>query len=326
VPDGTLDVTVIAPARNAAAHLPELLHALTQQTLARERFEVLIADDGSTDGSTDGLETRDGWLRVLRGRPENPYAARNRAARAARGPVLAFCDADCRPDPTWLERGLEALAHADLAAGSVLFLPPARLTVWALVDTETFLDQERAVRAGRAVTANLFVPRTLFERQGGFDGSLANGGDHEFVQRCTRNGARLTYAPDARVWHPMRASARDFLGKVWTVNRRHGIRESRTGRRPSGMRVLGWIPLVQPLRNRVGAGRPLGLDPRRLHASGVATTLWDRLRALPVMYLVIPYVGAAAQAVGFWQGRFQRSSRGSQRGTGGGGIRQHAER
>jgi len=304
-------VSVIVPVRNAGDDLRRLVDALALQTIERSAFEVIVVDDGSTDASAVGVDTGDGWISVLSCPPENPYAARNRGAGAARGRVLAFCDADCRPEPDWLARGVAALDDADLVAGSVLFTPPERRTVWALVDTETFLDQERAVRAGRAVTANLFVGRGLFEQQSGFDGTIANGGDHEFVARCVGSGARLTYAADVVVWHPTRASARAFIGKVWTVNRRHGIRLSRRSERPSGAGLRAWVPILETLRNRVGAGRPLALERRRLDASGIHVTTWDRARALPVIYLVVPYVGAAGQLVGWWQGRRLRSTNGA---------------
>ena len=58
-------VSVIVPVRDGGAAVDDLVAALEAQTLARERFEVLIADDGSTDGATDGISTEDGRLRVL---------------------------------------------------------------------------------------------------------------------------------------------------------------------------------------------------------------------------------------------------------------------
>jgi glycosyltransferase involved in cell wall biosynthesis len=279
-----------------------LLDALGAQTLDRNHFEVLLADDGSTDGSTEGLDGADGWLQVLPGPPVNPYAARNRAAAHARGDVLAFCDIDCRPDETWLEHGIEALQDADLVAGMIRFVPPPRLTTWSLVDMDTFLDQERIVRSGGAVTANLFVGRTLFEEVGGFDGTLSNGGDQEFVRRCVAGGARLTFVPDAVVEHPTRDGPRELLRKLWLVNRRHAARESRAGRRPGRLTFRTLVPVVQQVRSRHRSGRPLGLDPRRLRESGVTPTFWDHARAAPVIYLVMPYLATAAQAAGWLDG------------------------
>src|SRR5919201_4454525 len=163
-------VSVIVPVRNdRGAHLRTLLAALAEQTLPRTRLEIVIGDDGSTDGSTKDLPTADGWVRVLSGPPRSSYAARNRAARAARAPVLAFCDSDCRPEPDWLEAGLAALEDADLAAGRIRFIVPERRTIWTLIDMDTTKDHEREVEIGNAETANLFVRREVYERIGGFD-------------------------------------------------------------------------------------------------------------------------------------------------------------
>jgi len=293
-----ISVSVVVPVRNGGSELADLVAALERQSVSADRFEVLIGDDGSTDGATDRVATGNGSVRVIPGPPENPYRARNRAAAEARGAVLAFCDVDCRPDPDWLERGLAAVEAADVVAGLVRFSLPGRRTPWSLVDMETFLDQERTVRNGRAVTANLFVRRDLFDRVGGFEDSLPNGGDQEFVARCVRGGARLTFAPEVVVLHPPRDTARAFLGKVWRVNRVHAKRELREGRRPSAYGIRAWLPVISVMRSRHRSGRSLRLDRRRLADSGIRPTWRDDLLALPVIYLVVPYLGAVAQLIG----------------------------
>jgi glycosyltransferase involved in cell wall biosynthesis len=302
-------VSVIVPVRDGGAAVGELVATLESQTLARKDFEVMIADDGSTDGATDGVSTEDGWLRVLPGPPVNPYAARNRAVREARGRVLVFCDADCRPERDWLEAGLAALEDADVVAGLIRFAPTRR-TIWSLLDMEMFLDQERTVRSGRAVTANLFVWRELFDRLGGFDDSLANGGDQEFVSRCVADGARLAFARAAVVLHPPRETAKALLGKIWTVNRRHGTRVTRAGGRPDGLTLRAWVPFVQVVRSRRRAGRSLLLDRHRLSDSDVEPSPWEDALALPLIYLVLPYLGRTAQILGWRDER--RSRRGAQ--------------
>jgi glycosyltransferase involved in cell wall biosynthesis len=301
-----LAVSVIVPVRDGGVDVPELVASLRAQTVPRSEFEVLIADDGSSDGATAQLAQDDGWLSVLAGPRRNPYAARNRAAARAGGRVLAFCDVDCRPEPDWLERGLAGLERAEVVAGLVRFMPPSRLTAWSLVDMDTFLDQERTVHTGGAVTANLFVGRALFERVGGFDGTLANGGDQEFVRRCVAAGARLRFERDAVVAHPTRDRARELLGKVWLVNRRHAAREARAGRRPGRLSLRSLVPVVQQLRSRARTGRSIGLDRARLSESGVEPRLWDQVRALPVIYLLMPYLATAAQGRGWIDGRRMR--------------------
>jgi GT2 family glycosyltransferase len=301
--------SVIVPVRNGGAAPATLLEALARQTLPRERFEVVIADDGSTDGSTDGLETGDGWVRVVRGAATNSYVARNRAVRAARSSTLAFCDDDCVPGPAWLEAGIRALREADLVAGLILFLVPRRPTVWTLLDVDMFLVQERSVRSGRAVAGNLFMRRDLFDRMGGFDDSLPNTGDYHLVFRGIQSGARLVFCREAVVWHPARQTARSLLRKVWAVNRRYAAREARHRRRPTGLELRSWLPLVQPLRSRRRFGRSIRPDRKRLAENGLAPAWWDDLRALPLIYLAIPYLVGIAQLVGWLEGRGARVAR-----------------
>lgn len=298
--------SVVVPVRNGGTNVLELLSALAAQTIPRERFEVVIADDGSTDRATDGLSSADSWARVLRGPPVNSYAARNRAAREARGGVLVFCDADCRPEPQWLEEGLSGLVDADLVAGPVRFVVPPGRSAWSLLDMELFLNQELAVSRGRAVTANLFVHRDLFERMGGFDETLANGGDRVFVSRCVDAGARLRLAEAAVVWHPTRDRARPLLRKVWATSRRAGMLQARSGIGPGVRSLTFWVPPYDMATRRRWNGSPLTLDRRRLATHGVRITLGDELRALPLMYLVVPLVMRTARTVGWAEERVRR--------------------
>jgi glycosyltransferase involved in cell wall biosynthesis len=280
-----------------------MLACMAAQTLPREEFEVVIGDDGSTDGSTDGLETADRSVRVCRGRPQNSYAARNRAVAASTGEVLAFCDADCRPEPEWLEAGLAALDSTDIAAGRIRLEKPARLTVWALLDMDLFKNQKRQVLNDVAETANLFMRRDLFERAGGFDDTVAEDGDFDLVERCVAAGARLSYAPAAIVWHPVRTRARPLLRALWVYGSGYGERATRDGRKPEGLMLRSWVPIVQTLRTRRRFGKSLGPDRDWLAENGVHPGLRQTLLALPAIYLLEPYLRDAAHVKGWWVGR-----------------------
>jgi glycosyltransferase involved in cell wall biosynthesis len=295
--------SVIVPARNAGEQLPSLVAALRAQTLGRDRFEVVIGDDGSNDGSTDALATDDGWIRITPGPPLNSYAARNRAVRAARAPILAFCDSDCRPEPEWLERGIAALGRADLVAGRIRFEVPSKRTIWTLLDMDGSKDHELQVRQGTAETANLFVRRELFDAMGGFDDTLPEHGDFDFVLRCVAAGRRLVFGSDAVVWHPTRNSAKPFFRAEWIYNRWYAARESRARRVPEGLMFRSWVPFVQPIRARRRWGRSFGPDRAWLGKQGVVVTGAERARALPIMYVLVPYLRCAAQLQGWWDGR-----------------------
>jgi glycosyltransferase involved in cell wall biosynthesis len=294
---------VIVPVRNGREDVRALVEKLEAQTLPREQFELVIGDDGSTDGTCDGLEASADWIRVAAGRPLNSYAARNRAVRASAGSILAFCDADCRPEPEWLERGLRALESADVVAGRIRFTLPERRTVWTLIDMDGSKNHELIVKQGLAETANLFVRRELFDRVGGFEDEVPEYGDFDFVERTVAAGARLVYDEGPVVWHPTRNQGRPFLRATWIYNRGYAEREGREGRLPEGLKLRSWVPLVQPLRARLRWGRSVGPDRSWLETNGIRPRRAETIKALPIMYLLIPYLRGFAQLSGWRAGK-----------------------
>lgn len=290
-------VSVVIPVRNGREQVIELLDALELQTLPRERWEVVIGDDGSTDGIAATLAGRD-RVRVLPDRPESSSAARNRAAFAARGGALAFIDSDCLPEPQWLEAGLDALTSTSIVGGHINWrIPPGR-SLWSLLEVDTFIDQAAAVRNGTAVTGNLFVDAQLFAQVGGFDAGLHFHGDFEFVQRCVRSGAPLVYAPDAVVWHPASDSRSYFLRKFYEANYAYARFETEASRKPDALKLRSWVPVVQTLRGRRRQRRPLLLNERRLEESGDRATILEQALAAPLIYLALPYLRCVAQLKG----------------------------
>ena len=154
-------MSVIVPARDAAPTLARTLACLKAQAL-EERFEVIVVDDGSRDGTAAIARAAAPLVQVISLTDSHgPGAARNHGVRAARAPVLAFTDADCFPTAGWLAAGLRALAGADLVQGRVDPDPSVRRTPF---------DRTLAVAGdgGFYQTANLFVRREIFEAVGGF--------------------------------------------------------------------------------------------------------------------------------------------------------------
>lgn len=203
-------VSVIVPARDASATLPALLDALAAQNPVPGGFEVLVADDASTDDTRAIAAAHPVVTHVLDAGGNGPGAARNTAARHAAGEVLAFTDADCEPMPGWLTGAVAALdAGADLVQGAVEPTGP----------TGPF---DRTVRvgvlSGLFETANLVVRRDWFERVDGFVPWLSPKRSKELGEdvwlgwRLTRAGARVVFAPDALVRHAVfGGDARSFV-------------------------------------------------------------------------------------------------------------------
>jgi hypothetical protein len=205
---GAVRVSVIVPVRNRRDLLVGLLAALDAQTFGD--FEVIVVDDGSSDGADElaGSAVVAGRaVRLRRSDGEGAVAARTLGVAASDAEILAFTDSDCLPAADWLARGMAAIdAGADVVNGRTV---PARV----------MRPRERSMASGREglyPTCNVFYRRTVFDRAGGFDagaavalgfrmGSQARGTgfgeDTLLAWRARRAGAVVTYDPDAVVRH-----------------------------------------------------------------------------------------------------------------------------
>lgn len=196
-------VSVVIPARNAAATIEDQLTALSGQRTERP-FEVLVVDDASEDATSelvDAWADRDHRFRRLTtdGRRGAGHA-RNLGTSWAAGSIIAYCDADDVASPDWLEGLVRALDSFAIVGGPLdhRSLNPPDIRIWraarpmtALPNTHGFLDY--------AVSANCALWRGWWERVGGWDESLANGEDVELSWRIQLAGGTLGFAPEAVV-------------------------------------------------------------------------------------------------------------------------------
>ncbi|MCB9900484.1 MAG: glycosyltransferase family 2 protein [Planctomycetes bacterium] len=111
------DVAVVIPVRDGAAYLDEALASVFAQTLPPS--EVVVVDDGSTDGSADVARAHDARVRVIPQPPLGAGAARNRGVESTTAPWLAFLDADDLWVPHKLATQHEALARQPEAVASI---------------------------------------------------------------------------------------------------------------------------------------------------------------------------------------------------------------
>jgi GT2 family glycosyltransferase len=222
------DISVIVPHLNQPEALGACLSALARQTLSAARFEVIVVDNGSVAAPDAAVAAFPGVRLAAEPRP-GPGPARNRGAGLARGGLLAFTDADCRPDPGWLAAlvaGFAADPGAAVLGGrvEVVAADPAAPTPAEGFDIVYGMRQERQIaRQGFAATANLAVRRAVFEAVGPFAG-IALAEDMDWCRRAAARGWPVRYAPDAAVRHPARPSfaalARQWdrhVGHAWAA-------------------------------------------------------------------------------------------------------------
>jgi GT2 family glycosyltransferase len=268
------ELSVVIAVRNDPDGLRDTLAALAGQSLDAGRFEVIVVDDASTDGTPSVVERFAGVRLVRMDQRRGSYASRNRGLSAARGRFIAITDADCRPRHDWLLTILARLGQDEQAviAGHILMPLPVRPSLAAMVDVIHHLDQERYVQQGSAVTANLAAAATTFASVGGFNDQMQSGGDVEWTRRARTAGHELVYAREVAVEHPPRSEALALLRKARRVaqSTRAAARDGFVEARPPYKSL--WVLYPAGRQRGLARVRENGADPGRLRwlAVGVA--------------------------------------------------------
>lgn len=241
-------VSVIVPAYNAASTLEACLDAVLAQETPGFDAEVILVDNGSTDGSPE-IAGRRGRVHVLAEPHRSSYAARNAGLRAATGDLIAFTDADCVARPGWLRTLTEAMADPDAMVVMGRDRPAGRTrAVHVLGEYDHFKELFVLSSADRAIyyghTNNMIVRRSLFERLGLFDEGR-RGSDVILVHRALEafgTGA-VRYEPNALVDHLEIVSALAYFRKAFVYGRSQrrysGVVRARPLRTGERLRILG---------------------------------------------------------------------------------------
>jgi glycosyltransferase involved in cell wall biosynthesis len=225
-------LSVIIPAYNKRTVLIETLNALEGQQ-SPGGFEVIVVDDGSTDGTCKVLTgLRPSYpLQVLKQTNGGPAAARNAGAAAASGELLLFLDADIVAAPGLLAAhcaGHDCYPDA-LVMGRVRSWPPATGGPAYRIFARSFDlgDQERILPPCFGITQNISITAADFVTCGKFDTQFPRGQDIEFAYRLDAAGIVLRYYPQALAFHSHALSLHDLCSKAREDHRRLGVLFSR---------------------------------------------------------------------------------------------------
>lgn len=289
--------SVIIPTFMRPQPLHACLESLACQNYPRDRYEVIVVDDGSpdtTEAATTPFQARM-QLRLLRAPHGGPAAARNAGAREAAGDLLAFTDDDCVPSPGWLQ----ALAHGMSIAPESLI---GGRTLNALPDNAYSVASQLLIdylyryygRRGRQgvffTTNNMAVSSQAFRKLGGFDISFtsAAGEDRDFCDRWVANGGKTSHAPDAIVHHLHALTPHSF----WRQHQRYGYAAYHFHR-------------LKAIRD----GKPMRLEPPSFYLGLVAYPFRQFSTMRSIFLSGLLFVSQFSNAVGYVQEAMRKGLR-----------------
>jgi GT2 family glycosyltransferase len=230
---------IIIPHYNDVARLCRLLEAL--ETQDRTGSEVIVADNGSTV-DLGPVADRFPWVRIVSEPASGAGLARNKGAAATTAPWLFFIDADCLPEPDWLNQARRiARGDRDVITGGRVDVfdetPPPRSGAEAFETVFAFQMQRYLEEEGFLGAGNLVVARESFDMTGGFRAAVSE--DKEWSQRAAAAGFRLAYDDALAVGHPSR---QDYaaLSRKWHRVVEESWALQRHGDRPDWLNRLFW--------------------------------------------------------------------------------------
>lgn len=207
------DVSVVIPHLDQLALLAKCLESLERQTLGRDRYEIIVADNG-TPGGVGAVARKFPQVTFVHATERGAAAARNEALKIARGKAIAFTDADCSAEPDWIEQGLQSLKDADLVGGRIVVTveDDARPSpVEAFERVFAFRQRDYIERKNFSATANLFARREAARAAGPFTNGLSE--DVDWCRRAVALGFHLAFNPNSIVSHPARRDWSELIRK-----------------------------------------------------------------------------------------------------------------
>jgi glycosyltransferase involved in cell wall biosynthesis len=241
-------ISVVVTGKNAAPTIDECLHSIFHVKYPTEDFEVIYVDAESTDGSFDIVKREAAEHRNLRYFLQGglPGKGRNVGIRKSQGQIVAFTDADCVVDESWLINIVSHLASQgeDVAGvGGPAITPNSDVGLASHIGRlwETRFGSAGARNPARYLglrfvdhnpTCNCAYRRWVFDKVGLFNESLPVTEDEELDTRIRKHGYRLLYADNMIVWHHRKNTLGAFARQMYFF----GFWRAQSGKR-------GMVPL-----------------------------------------------------------------------------------
>lgn len=245
--------SIIVPTFNRPGKLESALKSFSKLDYPRERFEVIVVDDGSHAPLDAVIKLcRDKYaLTLLKQNNMGPASARNLGAEKAKGDYLAFTDDDCELDHTWLKMIAERIKSAPgcIIGGktiSTIKNNPYPMASQLLIDYIYEYYNADAERARFIASNNMIVPSKIFTKIGGFDVTYSRSAseDRELCDHWLYNGRRMVYEPKALVYHSHDLNFPSFCRQHFNYGRGafrfHRIRSRRGKREPIKIEPLSF--------------------------------------------------------------------------------------
>jgi glycosyltransferase involved in cell wall biosynthesis len=219
-----MDFSIVVPFYDEEEHIEKCIQALLALDYPRDRYEILMVNNNSTDRSVEIVEAYPDAHLFHESKPGD-FAARNLGVARAKGEFIAFTDSDTAPCSDWLTKAKEVFRNPEIAliVGNLQFSSNS-MSMRLLRDYEA--EKNRFIFSGEdprlyyGYTCNMIVRRAVFDRLGPFPEIFRNS-DAVYVRRVVDSFscASVCYGEHVSVRRLEVASALDYLSKMHVYGR-----------------------------------------------------------------------------------------------------------
>jgi len=186
-------ISIIIPTYNRRNDLKKCLDTIKNQSY--KNHEIIIVDDGSTDGTEDLIKNYP-KIKYFKQNNKGPGAARNLGIKYAKGDIVAFTDDDCIPYKDWLENALPYFKKQEIVAVEGMTIKNGLITPTSIPIINYYGEKYS--------TCNMFYRKRILEELGGFDERFRFAGeDTNLARRALKKGI-IKFVPSVKVIHPVK--------------------------------------------------------------------------------------------------------------------------
>lgn len=213
-------ISVVIPAHNEEKTIGNCLEGLITQTIDKDRYEIIVVDDGSTDNTPNIVNNFRG-VRLIRQKNQGPAAARNKGAEEARGEIILFTDSDCIPFDNWIEEMIKPFdPNSEVVGVKGAYETKQRELIARFVQIEYEDKYDKLKKQTNIDFIDTYAAgfrRNVFLQANGFNREfpIACAEDVELSYRLANSGYKMIFNPKAKVSHLHPRSLMDYVKKKY---------------------------------------------------------------------------------------------------------------
>lgn len=223
-----MEISVIIPTYNRRETFRKCLLSLLEQDYPKERYEIIVVDDGSSDGTVEVVDTlakAHKNFRYIQQDRKGPACARNSGIREARGEIIGFTDDDCVLDKHWIRLMVESHKRNPhiITVGGLTGVPYKRSNIMVSQSLSNSAIQTNINGREEVIffpTCNVAFKRHIFaEYRFNEEFPLPGGEDLEFFWRLFKSGHRFIWDKEIRVTHYRADTLSSFIKQAYIYGR-----------------------------------------------------------------------------------------------------------